>query len=986
MERLKRNAGWIVLVTAIFLVPLGIWGPGLWDPWEMNPAFVARRMAETPAVLVAESRSRSDAASLAAALATGLGDDAKVEATSDAASTGAPIEAARTRLGDRVFRVAVLDLDARVKSDTDADGIRAVSDILAAVAPLNRSTTFLLVSASGKVNAASVLERVLQRVQAAGGDDETVAALVLAGTHAVASPAAVEAAVRDALPGDGFLAQFKNGGRTTFVPPLEPYLVSLSLRALGMSEFAARLPSALLTILVLILVFWGVRRGFGEPSAILAVVVMATSPLILLSGRFVGDHTAIVLSLTIAGVAFAAIARGATRPCAYVALLASCVLAWLSGGMLAVVTLAGACVMFPVVARRWDRPLLIAVGSVAVLSGIFAVLTFVPDAAFFRQFRFTAATFSSGLKDDARSFDLVIKGLGFGLFPWAALLPLAVKAAAGGDQRSRSDRLVILLWAAAPFVALMIAVRPFHQVTYLGAPALAVLVALYLRGMEEDPVESRLLAFLGFGLFLVLYHDISHSPAPLVSWLTTDPPFSEAGKGDLSFPELVELPLLAKLSAALAGLSLLVAGGRLVSALRALPGLLRKGRTFPIVLVVMAGLILADLAIFLALKWDTISGEAGPDAEIGSVLLRVFLTGPDILGLYLVTLFLVGARYVDRLRALANRVLGSTRAASVGTFLLGLERPRASAGLMAAGAIGVALALAFQTVPELSWHLSQKHMVETYQASAARSPGDLYRHGVFAAKGSEDSNFYTGAIPEMSSRSQVLERLKDASRRTFFLVPKNQWSEILSAYRSANAGRWVPVLDDRSSRFVLVASTLAADEEDRDWIHKATLTQMQFDALKDVNHTSVNFDDKIQVVGWEVDPSAVRRGGKTILRTYFKTTDKVGQSYRIFLHVDRVGSSSRIHGDHWILNQAKENEEQTSCVGCFATTNWLKGDIVVDSYDIDVPIGTPSGPYDIWMGFYNPSGDKRLPVKDFDKEKVRHDGQNRVRIGSLTVQ
>lgn len=986
MERLKRNAGWIVLVTAIFLVPLGIWGPGLWDPWEMNPAFVARRMAESPAILVAEARTRSDAASLAAALASGLGDDASVEATGDASSAGAAIESARTRLGDRVYRVAVLDIDARVKSDDDSDGIRVLGDILSAVAPLNRSTTFLLVSASGKVNAAAALERVLQRARTAGGEDDTVAAVVLAGTHAVSSPAALVAAVRDALPGDGFLAQFKSGGRTTFVPPLEPFLVSLSLRAFGMNEFAARLPSAFLTVLMLIVVFGAVRRGFGEPEAILAVVVMATSPLILLSGRFVGDHTSIVLSLTMAGVAFAAIVRGATGPWPLLALLASTGLAWLSGGMLAVVTLAGAAVAFPLVAGRRDRAVLVAAGSVAALAGLFALLTFIPDGAFFRQFRFTASTFSSGVKDDVRSFDQIIKGIGFGLFPWAALLPLAVKAASGGDQRSRSDRLIILLWAAAPFVALMIAVRPFHQVTYLGAPALAVLVALYLRGMEEDPIESRLLAFVGFGLFLVLYKDISHSPAPLVSWLTTDPPFSEPGKGDLVFPELVGLPVLAKLSAALAGLSLLVAGGRLVSAVRALPGLLRRKRTFPIVLIVMACLIVADLAIFLALKWDTVSGDAGPDAEIGAVLLRIFLTGPDILGLYLATLFLVGARYAGRLYAMVERVLGAGRTSRTGAFLLGLERPRASAGLMAAGAVGMALALAFQTVPELSWHLSQKHMVETYQDSAAKSPGDLYRHGVFAAKGSEDSNFYTGAIPEMSSRSQVLERLKDTSRRTFFLVPKNQWSEILSAYRSANAGRWVPVLDDRSSRFVLVASSLASGEVDRDWVQKATLTQAQFDALPEVNRTSVNFDDKILAVGWQVEPSAVRRGGKTVLRTYFKTTDKVGQSYRIFLHVDRVGSSSRIHGDHWIQNQAKENEEQTACVGCYATTHWLKGDIVIDSYDINVPIGTPSGPYDIWMGFYNPSGDKRLPVKDFDKEKVRHDGQNRVRIGSLTVQ
>jgi len=244
MEFFKRHLGKIVLVLAIVSIPLGIWGPGLWDPWEMNPAFVARRLAETPAVLVAEARSRPDSASLALALASDLSGEASVESTSEAASAGAAIEAARTRLGDRVYRVAVLDLDARVKSDDDSDGIRALSDLLSAVAPLNRSTTVLLVSASGNVNASTVRDRVIERLQSGDGDAGDAAPLVESLAKAVPSRTDLAAAVRDALPGDGFLAQFKNGGRTVFVPPLEPFLVSLSLRAFGMNEFAARLPAA----------------------------------------------------------------------------------------------------------------------------------------------------------------------------------------------------------------------------------------------------------------------------------------------------------------------------------------------------------------------------------------------------------------------------------------------------------------------------------------------------------------------------------------------------------------------------------------------------------------------------------------------------------------------------------------------------------------------------------------------------------------------
>jgi hypothetical protein len=64
----------------------------------------------------------------------------------------------------------------------------------------------------------------------------------------------------------------------------------------------------------------------------------------------------------------------------------------------------------------------------------------------------------------------------------------------------------------------------------------------------------------------------------------------------------------------------------------------------------------------------------------------------------------------------------------------------------------------------------------------------------------------------------------------------------------------------------------------------------------------------------------------------------------------------------------------------------MPGDIVVDRYDIEVPIGAPSGPHNIWVGFYNTGTEQRLQVKDFDKSKVAHDGQNRANIGTLVVE
>jgi hypothetical protein len=977
---LKAKPGLAVLLVACHLLPLGIWGPGLWDPWEMNRAFVARRMAVAPVVLVAESRPQTDPTSLSAGLASALADDASVVSTADPGTTGAPLDAARGMLADHVYRVAVIDLDAKVQKPDDDAGIRSVADTLKAAVPQNSSTSFLLVSGGGALDAAAIRATVLERLDAEAA--EAAEGLVTA----VPSRAALADAVTDGLGGDAFLAQFKSGGRTVFVPPLGPWLLSLSFRAFGQSEAAARLPGVLLAILCLVLVYRVAGRTFGQTVAALAVVGLATAPLFFESARFVANEQGHILWLALGSVAFGAIASGRHAGWAPLAiLLASTVLLWLDQGLTGAVTIAAIVVAFPVVTWEWKRPVAIAAAAVGGLALVLAALTFLPDAAFFRQFRFTAATFAGGMRLEARSFDFALKEVGFGLFPWSALLPLSVMAAVGTGERPKPERLVLLLWGLAPLVVLMVELRPMFHTLYAGVPALALLNALYLAEVEDDGVQSRLLAFFGFGFLVVVLKDVMQSPAPLVSFLTTDPMFSEPGKGDIVFPP-VSLHAAGKAFALLAGAALVVGGGRLVSLAARFPQALAGRRTFLIVLFAAIGLVVLDILIFVGLKWNIISGGAGPDAAVGPVLVRIFLTGPDIVALYLLVLAVVAARHASRVRGLAERVVGAGCLEGLGRALLRLERPVATRTGAAIGAAGLAVTLAFGLFPELSYHLSQKHIIETYQESAEKLPGDLYRHGSFAVRGSEDSNFYTGQVKEMTSRQEVIERLKDPARRTFFVMPKNQWSEINSAFRAAAGGRFPPVLDDRSSRFVLAASSLAPGEEDHNWLAAATLTQERFDALPDVTRELVNFDDKVHLVGYSLDAPAVRRGGKITLKTFFKAVDKVPVSYRLFMHIDRQGSSSRIHGDHWILNLVKETEEQTSCVGCFATTHWLKGDIVVDSYEVEVPIGSPSGPHDIWMGFYNPSDDKRLVVKDFDKAKVRHDGQNRVRIGVLTVE
>ena len=57
----------------------------------------------------------------------------------------------------------------------------------------------------------------------------------------------------------------------------------------------------------------------------------------------------------------------------------------------------------------------------------------------------------------------------------------------------------------------------------------------------------------------------------------------------------------------------------------------------------------------------------------------------------------------------------------------------------------------------------------------------------------------------------------------------------------------------------------------------------------------------------------------------------------------------------------------------------------MDEFKTDVPLGTPSGQYTMNMGLYTPGSDKRLKVKEVQKGILKHDGNDRVYIGSFEV-
>ncbi len=244
--------------------------------------------------------------------------------------------------------------------------------------------------------------------------------------------------------------------------------------------------------------------------------------------------------------------------------------------------------------------------------------------------------------------------------------------------------------------------------------------------------------------------------------------------------------------------------------------------------------------------------------------------------------------------------------------------------------------------------------------------------------------------------------------RYYVILSQEAFSSVNFSFRAKSEGMHIPVLDGSNVNFLLAASHMLPGEKNHNRFANATIAQDRFGRLLEWSAAErgagaedfgvdeelaphgrlrsgyINFNDQVKFQGYQMKSTSVARGEKLNLRLFFECTGKVTTSWKIFIHMDSTGASNRIHGDHWPLNLVNDPEDK-KCSGCWRTNHWMKGDIVLDDYQTEVPLGSPSGIYNIYMGFYTPGSDKRLKVKDYDRKRIRHDGKDRVFIGTFEV-
>jgi 4-amino-4-deoxy-L-arabinose transferase-like glycosyltransferase len=278
-------------------------------------------------------------------------------------------------------------------------------------------------------------------------------------------------------------------------PPLSFWLTAASFSALGLGEFAARFPSFLLALASGALVFGFARRIANREAAIAAVAIMITSLLGFVVAGAVMTDASLLLSTTLAMVAFWNAAVEEQRAWRYPFFLA------LALGLLAKGPVALVMTGMPIGAW-W----LLSPGSTAAVRRIpwvsgtaitlaiaipWYVLAELRTPGFLEYFfvgehflRFVDSGWQGDLYGEAHAH---ARGM-IWIFALGAALPWSIVAAWAGARQFAGDGLrstpplqrYLLLWAITPMLFFSLAGNILPTYVLTGLPAFAILLATWL--------------------------------------------------------------------------------------------------------------------------------------------------------------------------------------------------------------------------------------------------------------------------------------------------------------------------------------------------------------------------------------------------------------------------------------------------------------------------------------------------------------------------
>jgi 4-amino-4-deoxy-L-arabinose transferase-like glycosyltransferase len=111
----------------------------------------------------------------------------------------------------------------------------------------------------------------------------------------------------------------------------------------------------------------------------------------------------------------------------------------------------------------------------------------------------------------------------------------------------------------------------------------------------------------------------------------------------------------------------------------------------------------------------------------------------------------------------------------------------------------------------------------------------------------------------------------------------------------------------------------------------------------------MNLGNKVQLLGYNIE-SGFRPGDNIHLTLFWQCLEEMDQDYTVFIHLVDAGDNIVIQKDNPPVD------------GFYPTTKWEVGEIVRDQYDLAIPSDVPPGEYQLNVGMYLHETGERLPI------------------------
>jgi len=263
-------------------------------------------------------------------------------------------------------------------------------------------------------------------------------------------------------------------------PPMYYWLVAGSFKAFGVSEFAARFPSALSAVLCVVLVYWAMARIFNERAGIISGLVLGSAVEYFYLGKAAVTDSTLTLFLTASLVCF-------LERKDYLFYI-FCALATLTKGPIGFLFPGAIIFIWMAVTRRFDE-----IKNMKIPAGI-TIFLIIAGPWYWEMYRLHGAAFIDGFigvnnivrfttAEHARTsgWYFFIPVLIIGFFPWSALMGQAIwSALKTKESKERKTLLFLFIWAAFIFVFFSISNTKLLSYILPVYPPLAMLVGWYL--------------------------------------------------------------------------------------------------------------------------------------------------------------------------------------------------------------------------------------------------------------------------------------------------------------------------------------------------------------------------------------------------------------------------------------------------------------------------------------------------------------------------